>query len=110
VPGTAFPGDTGNAAIAAHRDSFFQGLGGVSKGNDIVVNTRQGTFHYVVESTEIVRPNDVRVLRPSASPELTLITCYPFHMVGPAPKRFIIHAVMANEFARRDPNAERQDR
>src|ERR1700674_3840193 len=25
VPGTAFPGEIGNAAIAAHRDSFFRG-------------------------------------------------------------------------------------
>lgn len=24
--------------------------------------------------------------------ELTLITCYPFYLVGPAPKRFIVHA------------------
>jgi len=23
---------------------------------------------------------------------LTLITCYPFHYVGPAPKRFIVRA------------------
>jgi sortase A len=98
VPGTAFPGEAGNAAIAAHRDTFFRGLGGVSPGDSIIVNTRRGAFHYVVESTEIVKPNDVRVLRPSTSPKLTLITCYPFHFIGPAPKRFIVHATMPDEF------------
>jgi sortase (surface protein transpeptidase) len=24
--------------------------------------------------------------------ELTLITCYPFYFVGPAPRRFVVHA------------------
>lgn len=54
--------------------------------------TPGGSFHYVVESTEIVSPNDVGVLDASRHPELTLITCYPFYYVGPAPKRFIVHA------------------
>ena len=101
VPGTAFPGDAGNAAIAAHRDSFFRGLGGVSKGDTIIVNTRHGTFHYVVVSREIVKPTDVWVLRPTASPQLTLITCYPFHVIGPAPKRFIVHAALSEEVAQK---------
>jgi sortase A len=92
VPGTAFPGETGNAAIAAHRDTFFRGLRNLSRGDDIDVTTDRGLFHYVVESTEIVKPNDVSVLKPGKSPELTLITCYPFFWIGPAPKRFIVHA------------------
>jgi sortase A len=92
VPGTAFPGETGNAAIAAHRDTFFRGLRNLSRGDEIDVTTDRGLFHYVVESTEIVKPNDVSVLKPGKSPELTLITCYPFFWIGPAPKRFIVHA------------------
>ena len=96
VPGTALPGDTGNAALAAHRDTFFRNLGSVAKGDDIIVNTRRGTFRYVVKSTEIVRPNAVRVLRQTPSPELTLITCYPFYYIGPSPKRFIVHAVLSS--------------
>ena len=96
VPGTVFPGDMGNAALAAHRDTFFRNLGSVAKGDEIIVNTRHGTFHYVVRSTEIVRPNAVRVLRPTPSPELTLITCYPFYYIGPSPKRFIVHAILSS--------------
>ena len=96
VPGTALPGQTGNAALAAHRDTFFRNLGSVSKGDEILVNTRRGTFHYAVKSTEIVRPTAVRVLRPTKSPELTLITCYPFYYLGTAPKRFIVHAVLTS--------------
>ena len=82
--------------FAAHRDTFFRNLGSVSKGDEILVNTRRGTFHYAVKSTEIVRPTAVRVLRPTESPELTLITCYPFYYLGSAPKRFIVHAVLTS--------------
>ena len=96
VPGTAFPGQMGNAALAAHRDTFFRNLGSVAKGDEIIVNTHRGTFHYVVKSTEIVRPNAVRVLRATPSPELTLITCYPFYFIGPSPKRFIVHAALSS--------------
>ena len=96
VPGTAFPGQMGNAALAAHRDTFFRNLGSVAKGDEIIVNTHRGTFHYVVKSTEIVRPNAVHVLRPTPSPELTLITCYPFYFIGPSPKRFIVHAALSS--------------
>jgi len=31
-------------------------------------------------------------LEPSVGQELTLVTCYPFYYVGPAPKRFIVRA------------------
>ncbi len=92
IPGTAFPGETGNAAVAAHRDTFFRGLRNITRGDAIDVTTDRGVFRYVVESTEIVKPNDVSVLKPGQSQELTLITCYPFFWIGPAPKRFIVHA------------------
>jgi sortase A len=39
-----------------------------------------------------VRPSDVSVLDPGAGEILTLITCYPFYFVGPAPERFIVRA------------------
>jgi sortase A len=92
VPGTALPGEIGNFVIAAHRDTFFRGLGKVARGDTIVLTTRHGSFTYVVESTEIVGPNEVRVLQSSPSRKLTLITCYPFHFIGPAPRRFVVHA------------------
>ncbi len=39
-----------------------------------------------------VDPEDVGVLEAKDYPELTLITCYPFHYIGSAPNRFIVHA------------------
>ena len=49
---------------------------------------------YRVSQTEIVNPEDVRVLRPTGQPALTLVTCYPFYYIGSAPRRFIVHATL----------------
>jgi sortase (surface protein transpeptidase) len=32
------------------------------------------------------------VLNPTPEPHLTLVTCFPFYYVGPAPMRFVVHA------------------
>ena len=92
VKGTALPGPSGNIGIAAHRDTFFRPLREIRPQDSIVLTTSYGTFRYVVDATEIVDPTDVRVLHRTTDPELTLVTCYPFTHVGPAPKRFIVHA------------------
>jgi sortase A len=92
VPGTPLPGAEGNVAIAAHRDTFFRKLEGIMAGDSIQFATVGGAYEYVVDSTEIVDPEDTQVMESRARPELTLITCYPFYFVGAAPKRFIVHA------------------
>ncbi len=92
VPGTALPGADGNVGIAAHRDTFFRPLRNIAADDRITLKTAHGEYHYVVDSTQIVRPDDVAVLRATARPELTLVTCYPFYYVGSAPLRFVVHA------------------
>jgi sortase A len=92
VPGSALPGERGNVAFAAHRDTFFAPLKGVRRGDAITVTTATGVFEYVVDSTRIVEPEDVSVLQPTAQATLTLVTCYPFSYVGSAPRRFIVSA------------------
>lgn len=98
---TAVPGDYGNAAIAGHRDSFFRSLGTLGEGDEIVVETADSRFTYTVSNTSVVDPSDVSVL--AAEPGgrvLTLITCYPFYFVGPAPNRYIVRADLAAAEAR----------
>jgi sortase A len=92
VPGTALPGEAGNAGLAGHRDTFFRPLAGISKGDEIIVTEPGGSYRYAVESTKIVKPDAAGELAPSRSPSLTLVTCYPFHYIGAAPYRFIVHA------------------
>jgi sortase A len=92
LPGTALPGEPGNAAFAAHRDTFFRPLRRIHDGDVVVVTTPRGKFRYLVTSTEIVKPEDVSVLNASGTPTLTLVTCYPFNFIGSAPQRFIVRA------------------
>lgn len=95
VPGTALPGAPGNVGIAGHRDTFFRRLEDIRPGDAIVLTMPDGTFTYEVERTLIVDPTDVWVLDPTASPYLTLVTCYPFTFLGSAPERFIVRAALS---------------
>jgi len=92
IPGTALPGQPGNAGVAGHRDTLFRGLRNIAKDDSIDFQTPAGSYRYKVESTRIVKPDNVSVLNPSQHSELTLVTCYPFYYVGSAPDRFIVKA------------------
>jgi sortase A len=94
IPGTALPGERGNVGLAGHRDTFFRKLHDINPGDEIRVTTKDGVFHYFVQRTSIVEPRDVWVLDPTASPALTLVTCYPFSYIGSAPQRFIVRAAL----------------
>jgi sortase A len=89
---TALPGEAGNLGIAGHRDTFFRALKDIRKDDAVQITTPEGRFEYRVQSTQILTPKDTWVLRPSSSASLTLVTCYPFYFVGPAPERFIVRA------------------
>jgi sortase A len=92
IRGTALPGERGNAALAAHRDTYFRDLADIQKGDEVYFTTANAIFKYRVDDIQIVDPTDVSALAPSTDSRLTLITCYPFHYIGPAPKRFVVVA------------------
>jgi sortase A len=92
VPSTPLPGEAGNVALAAHRDTIFRPLRNIKAGDLVVLRTNRGSVEYRVRSTEIVPPDDIGVLDSRGANELTLITCYPFYYVGHAPDRFIVRA------------------
>lgn len=92
VPRTSLPGQGGNIAVAGHRDRHFSGLRDVEIGDQITFSTPNGIHHYRVTATEVVDPSEVRVLEDRGREELTLVTCYPFNYIGPAPDRFIVYA------------------
>jgi sortase A len=92
IPGTPRPGQPGNVALAGHRDTFFRGLRDIHKGDEITLTTLRGAYRYSVDSTQVVEPEDIQVLAATRDDFLTMVTCYPFYFVGPAPKRFIVRA------------------
>ncbi|MGO4879670.1 MAG: class D sortase [Bryobacteraceae bacterium] len=92
IPGTALPGEAGNVGLAGHRDTFFRPLKDLKIKDEIRFSTLKGDFEYEVESLRVVAPDNVGVLAPSGENVLTMVTCYPFYYVGPAPKRWIVRA------------------
>jgi len=107
IPSTSLPGQDGNFAIAAHRDTLFRALKDIRTGDLVTFQSPAGSYTYRVAATSIVKPSDVSVLRADGGglirekldqegPDklLTMITCYPFYYVGAAPKRFIVEARM----------------
>ena len=92
IEGTPLPGEPGNSGIAGHRDTFFRELKDVRANDEIQLQTATGLLRYQVDWVKVVAPDDVSVLAPSTEPALTLVTCYPFYFIGPAPKRFVVHA------------------
>lgn len=95
VENTALPGEDGNCCVAGHRNyvfgKYFNRLGEIAPGDVIELETMDSIYQYEVVSTEVVEPEEVRVLNYIEGKNLTLITCTPF-MVGT--HRLIVHAIM----------------
>jgi sortase A len=102
IPGTALPGEAGNIGISAHRDTFFRPLRNVRRDDLITLATPSREYRYRVLSTEVVSPSDVTVLASDGNEILTLVTCFPFYFIGPAPKRFIVRAERVGSSAEMD--------
>ena len=85
------PGST--LVIAGHRDSFFRPLKDIQPRDIIRFTTPEGTTEYRVVWAKIVGPQDTWVLNNHSDDVMTLITCYPFYYIGPAPERFVVEAM-----------------
>jgi sortase A len=105
---SALPGEWGNVALAGHRDTFFRPLRDIRLGDEIRFTTSVRSFEYVVDSIEVVAPTDIRVLEPSTGHDLTLLTCFPFYYVGPAPKRFVVRAREISVMPQEQPAGENE--
>ena len=89
---SVLPGVADNSVLSGHRDSVFSQLGKLKVGDLITVETVAGNFTYKISRFRIVGADDRTVIVPTKTAVLTLTTCYPFHYIGSAPKRFIVSA------------------
>jgi sortase A len=81
--GSANPGDVGNVVLAGHNDVYgevFRDLADLQAGDEITLYTASAAYRYVVRGWSIVEPSDVSVLEPTATPTLTLVSCYPYRI------------------------------
>jgi len=92
LPGSALPGERGNAVISAHRDRHFSRLGSLQVGDEIITETAPARrLKWIVISRRVVRSEEP-ALFVTPDPTLTLTTCWPIRYVGTAPDRLIITA------------------
>jgi sortase A len=90
ISASARPGANGNIAIAGHRDSFFRSLERVKKGDVIELESLSAVHSFKVSDMEIADPEDTHWAENTDDDLITLITCYPFEYIGPAPKRYVV--------------------
>ncbi len=87
-PSTQLPGEKGNFAVAAHRQTHgqvFWDIDKLQKGDKIYLQTKEGYYTYTWYETEIVQPSNGDVLlpvphEPDAEPKrsiLTMTSCHP---------------------------------
>ncbi|MEO7572450.1 MAG: class E sortase [Acidimicrobiales bacterium] len=79
-PESPLPGQEGNAAIAGHRTTYgapFNRIDELVAGDEITVETIQGSFTYRVTEQMIVSPTQVDVLEDKGDDRLTLTACHP---------------------------------
>ena len=99
-PGTARPGENGNAFIFGHSSNYpwmqgeynsvFALLDELTFGDEIIVYYNQKKFTYVIQEKKIVKPGNVKILdRDPEKKELSLMTCWP---VGTTLNRLIVFA------------------
>jgi len=109
-PGTALPGGIGNFVVSGHRTTYlapFNGLGELTAGDAIVIETRDTWYTYRVTSSETVLPTDVAVIlpvprKPKATPTkalITLTTCTPKYS---ASHRLVVYGVLESTSPKSD--------
>lgn len=94
---SVLPGEKDNSVLSGHRDTVFRKLGEVGEGDLLIVKTSSGEFTYKVSKVRIVDKDDRTVIVPKPIATLTVSTCYPFHYIGTAPKRYVLIAYLASK-------------
>ena len=95
-------GQAGNVVLAGHRTSWFKPLEAIHLGDTMQLQWLDNRSHqvrqrtYIVNKIDIVVPEDVTLLAPTASDSLTLVTCYPYNHSPHSPQRFVIRAKPAS--------------
>jgi sortase A len=104
-PGTAKPGEFGNAFIFGHSSNYpwikgeynsvFALLDELSFGDEIIVYYNQQKFTYIIREKKVIKPGNVKILdRDDGKKELSLMTCWP---IGTTLNRLIVFAELQEQ-------------
>ena len=90
-PGSASPGQVGNVVIAGHRVSHhadFLDIDQLAPGDQVILSNIGGRYTYVVTGTEIVAPDQIRIIDQTPARTATLFACHPKHSTR---QRIVVH-------------------
>jgi len=93
-PGSALPGETGNAVFAGHRVTHthpFRDIDQLVPGDRVTFTVNGTTSTYVVTGHEIVTPDDLAIVKQTPTPTATLFACHPPHF---ATHRYVVHLAL----------------
>lgn len=102
VSSTPAPGENGNSVIVGHRDTQFNSLKRLQKGDIIEVKTKYKRQRFKVTMLRIALHSHLRYKQSDINnhafdidqSSLTLVTCYPFDSVLPNPiHRYVVRAI-----------------
>jgi len=94
-PGTALPGQVGNAVIAGHRVTRtrpFRNIDQLVPGDEVIFTVGGVRWAYVVTGHEVVTPDGFHILDPTPTATATLFACHP---PGSARYRYVVHLALS---------------
>mgnify|MGYP000453940357 CR=1 FL=1 len=96
-PGTAFPGETGNAVFAGHRvtrTAPFRNIDQLKPGDPVHFTVNGIRTTYLVTGSEVVTPKALHIVDPTPEPTATLFACHP---PGSAKYRYVVRLALLAE-------------
>ena len=94
-PGSAMPGERGNAVVAGHRATNsqpFRRIHELSAGDDVIFSVAGARSTYRVTESFVVRPVDTWIADQTEAPTATLYACHP---PGSEAYRYVVRLVLA---------------
>jgi sortase A len=90
VPGSVWPGTTGNSVLEAHDVSYFVNIDQLNPGDTITYETPCTTYVYTVQGHQVIKQGSPVYNTPS--PTLSLVTCWPTNALWFTPTRYLVTA------------------
>lgn len=89
-PGTAMPGQVGNAVFAGHRVTHsrpFRNIDQLVPGDEVIFHVNGTRTTYAVTGSEVVTPKALHIVNQTPTPTATLFACHP---PGSARFRYVV--------------------
>jgi len=92
--GSSLPGEGGTSVVSGHRDTHFEVLRELRRGDELLVERGDGvSVRYRVEALEVVDSRGAGVRAAGDERALVLVTCWPFDALNPGgPWRYVVTA------------------